>query len=1324
MDKSRAIHIDEQRLRNSEHHVSSDHNFYGLERRDSNLSTLSLVDKVQMANCEVFSGPIGESVPSSLTSFAHHSRRADSNTSFSIFRNDEDAFMVLSDENAILDDNFEISDDENLISLESENSYPKTSPEPSDYDLLVRRQSVRTNSSHQNREKRVRQKINIATKDLDVAIVGFQTSIFGYTIYSILCCLSLGMGYLVLRWIPRWKVLLIGKPCPLYNCDWVVIENQWGEFITKKIIRKKYGYPISTVFGRIEKHHIHYLEDEDPIVNELQMLEYRYMRFLFHPYEDKFVLGDYWKDPRWTDMASIRLGIDGDERESRGLIFGKNSIEIEQKSIFQLLTDEVCEEFFRVNMYSLSKVLHPFYVFQIASLVLWSLDQYYYYAACIFIISLFSIIKTLLDAYSTMERLRNISKSNCDIRVLRNSFWRHVESSELVPGDVFEVTDPALKQLPCDSLLLAGDCIVNESMLTGESVPISKSPTTLEALQNLNLGAASIAPEVAKHFLFGGTKIIRAKRPLEDSNGDAVALAVVVRTGFNTVKGALVRSILFPKPSGFSFYRDSFRYISVMACIACLGFIASLINFIRLQLEWGLIIVRALDLITIVVPPALPATLTIGTNFALSRLKAKKIFCISPQRVNVGGKLNVICFDKTGTLTEDGLDVLGIRIFQQAENRLSDLFTTALSVYSASSRDKSLKKEYDLYRAAIYAMATCHSLRIIDNKIAGDPLDVNMFEFTGWSLEEGEQGSGYVDDDNQRSLYPTVARPPSFMGYESSYIDQSSVKSPVEIGILRIFGFVSHLRRVSVVVREFGSLGCDIYVKGAPECMADICKPETRIVPPDFEDILAHYTHRGFRVIALATKHITKLSWAKIQKMRRIEAESELVFIGFLIFENKLKPSTTSVLNELARADIRKLMCTGDNILTAISVAREWDSQDPTSLLRWESIDDSSFQLDETTLTPLPHFNEVDTFITHNISDFRDYSIAITGDVFRWVVDFAPIDILHKVLVYGQVFARMSPDDKSELVEKLQSIDYCCGFCGDGANDCGALKAADIGISLSEAEASVAAPFTSQIFDITCVPEVIREGRAALVTSFTCFKYMSLYSAIQFTSVTFLYASASNLGDFQFLFIDLILILPIAIFLGWTKSYPTLHPKRPTANLVSGKVLTPLLGQILIAILYQTIVFYTVREQTWFIPPHLDKTKANIVNSENTVLFLLSCFEYIFSGIVLSVGPPFQQTWTRNFPFVITIALTLALTILLLFNPSVKVANFMELTKLSINFKYLIFLLGLSYFFVAWLSEKILLVWISGFIRKNKYFGKPTKRKIYKTVLENIQAAS
>ena len=93
--------------------------------------------------------------------------------------------------------------------------------------------------------------------------------------------------------------------------------------------------------------------------------------------------------------------------------------------------------------------------------------------------------------------------------------------------------------------------------------------------------------EVAKHFLFSGTKIIRARRPQEGQDEEAVALAIAVRTGFNTTKGALVRSMLFPKPSGFKFYKDAFRYISVMAGVAAIGFIASFANFVRLNVRFS-----------------------------------------------------------------------------------------------------------------------------------------------------------------------------------------------------------------------------------------------------------------------------------------------------------------------------------------------------------------------------------------------------------------------------------------------------------------------------------------------------------------------------------------------------------------------------------------------------------------------------------------------------------------------------------------------------------------------------------------------------------------
>jgi len=103
-------------------------------------------------------------------------------------------------------------------------------------------------------------------------------------------------------------------------------------------------------------------------------------------------------------------------------------------------------------------------------------------------------------------------------------------------------------------------------------------------------------------------------------------------------------------------------------------------------------------------------------------------------------------------------------------------------------------------------------------------------------------------------------------------------------------------------------------------------------------------------------------------------------------------------------------------------------------------------------------------------------------------------------------------------------------MCGDGANDCGALKCADVGISLSEAEASIAAPFTSQVQNIECVITLLREGRCAMTTSFQAFKFIELYSLIQFFSIVLMYAIDVNLTNFQFLYIDLVALVPLAIF--------------------------------------------------------------------------------------------------------------------------------------------------------------------------------------------------
>lgn len=727
----------------------------------------------------------------------------------------------------------------------------------------------------------------------------------------------------------------------------LTLKNQWGEFEMHDITTKQYGHSVSTVFGSAEKNQYTEMDEEDdPVMSTLRFLDYRYIRFCFHPLKDKFMLCSDWKHSNWTDVRSIRAGLDSDERHRREQVFGKNQIDIQQKSIPQLLVDEVSSLQLMVQCCTKAfKAFHPFYVFQICSLILWSLDEYYYYAVCIFLISVVSITTTLFETRSTMKRLREISRFECDIRVIKNGFWRQVTSAELVPGDVYEVSDPSLTQLPCDSLLLAGDCIVNESMLTGESVPVSKLPATNESLQVLDLRSSSITPEAAKNFLFGGTKIIRARRPQDGKDEEAVALAIVARTGFDTTKGTLVRSMLFPKPSGFKFYKDAFRYISVMAGVAAAGFVASFVNFVRLKLAWHLILVRALDLITIVVPPALPATLTIGINFALSRLRRKSIFCISPQRVNVGGKLDVICFDKTGTLTEEGLDVLGVRVVHRPAMRFGDLLSNSSALLPSAAYERDPTVDYHMHRAALHTMASCHSIHTVDGELVGDPLDLKMFEFTRWTFEEGSQDPFSVQNEEVRSQDCSSVKPPAGSEFDTHVTEGSDIGIPVQLSIIKGFEFVSYLRRASIIVSQTGSQLLDVFVKGAPECMKTICKPES--FPVDYEELLDFYTHRGFRVIACATKQLPYEA-TLLQDLERDQAESGLDFIGFIIFENKLKSVSRETIEELEQAGIRQIMCTGDNILTAISVAKECSLLNRTAHCFIPYLVDGKFDLDGT----------------------------------------------------------------------------------------------------------------------------------------------------------------------------------------------------------------------------------------------------------------------------------------------------------------------------------------------------------------------------------------
>ena len=226
----------------------------------------------------------------------------------------------------------------------------------------------------------------------------------------------------------------------------------------------------------------------------------------------------------------------------------------------------------------------------------------------------------------------------------------------------------------------------------------------------------------------------------------------------------------------------------------------------------------------------------------------------------------------------------------------------------------------------------------------------------------------------------------------------------------------------------------------------------------------------------------------------------------------------------------------------------------------------------------------------------------------------------------------MSPTQKVILVELLQRDEILVAMVGDGANDCGALKAADVGLSIlkpnseqSSGEASIAAPFSAE--GLPSIILLLREGRAALVTSFQCFKFIIMYSMIQFICINFMYFLKSNLLDLQFLYQDLFMILPLAVFMAYTGPSPRLPPVMPPGALISVPVISSIVGQVILQAVFQIFAYSMLISQDWYMnEDQLYRVAPDIINAnnpmpayENTVLFLITSVQLLIVCVSFSI---------------------------------------------------------------------------------------------------------
>ncbi|XP_034989052.2 probable cation-transporting ATPase 13A5 [Zootoca vivipara] len=1051
-------------------------------------------------------------------------------------------------------------------------------------------------------------------KEDELDIFGYKTKgcrralcIAGYV-------LSCGVLLLLFYWRPEWDVWANCVPCDLEDADVVLLRttDEFQKYTRKKVIH----LDLQSVLDSEKLDHLLFGADQNSILSRAIMkpgMTVRYIhvqkiRYVWDLTEKQFLRIGSLEDSNTCYEIHHKFGdgLTSKEKALRRLVCGPNAIEIEVRPIWKLLFKEI---------------LNPFYIFQTFTLTLWLIQGYIEYSSAIIILSVISIALTVYDLRQQSIKLHNLVKEHNKVEVMawtKNKGSCKVESCQLVPGDVLLLESQKFS-LPCDAILIEGSCVVNEGMLTGESVPVTKTP--LPQTDNTKPWKVHSVEDYRRHVLFCGTEVIQTKRA-----GKGPVRAVVLQTGFNTAKGDLVRSILYPKPLNFRLYREAFRFIVSLALIGILGLIYTIGVYVSRKQSASATVTMALLLLTTAVPPAIPAALTTGIVYAQRRLKKKKIFCISPQRINICGQINLVCFDKTGTLTEDGLDLWGAVPCEKRSFQAVHIF----------SSDCPLP-----WGPICRAMATCHSLLVLDGKIQGDPLDIKMFEGTNWRMEESK-GSAQVSC--------TIVKP-----------DANASQVPLEgIAILHQFPFSSSLLRMSVITQEIGKDIYDLYMKGAPETVASFCKTNT--VPKNFHQELKCFTSQGFRVIALAHKELHLNRGVNLDNLERDKLESDLTFLGLLVMENRLKIETLAVLEELSLARIRSVMVTGDNLQTAITVAKNCgmfsidsrvilvEAREPEGSNRasvtWQLMEEGP----NTNETPTP---DISIDISNASGKDSNFHFALNGYTYHVLVKHFG-SLLPKILLNATVFARMSPAQKSSLVEEFQKLDYYVGMCGDGANDCGALKMAHAGISLSEQEASVASPFTSQIPNIECVPELIREGRAALVSSFSVIKYLTLYGMNQFIGTALLYWQLQIFGNMQYLLQDVAITLVVCLTMSLTHAYPKLAPYRPPGRLLSPSLLLSIILNVLFTLIVQVFAFLYVKQQPWYSVvrshrgcPTADHpvspgngTASNatapehfVLSYEDTTLWALVTVNCIIAAFVFSKGKPFRKPIYTNYIF-------------------------------------------------------------------------------------------
>ncbi|KAE8164753.1 hypothetical protein BDV40DRAFT_298074 [Aspergillus tamarii] len=628
-------------------------------------------------------------------------------------------------------------------------------------------------------------------------------------------------------------------------------------------------------------------------------------------------------------------------------------------------------------------------------------------------------------AEKTIMSLQRLSAPVC--KVLRDGRVSSVKAESLVVGDIVQLAVGDI--VPADMRLFDGmNVSVDEALLTGESLPVTKTPHITLNSQDVPLGdrtnmaysgcsttqgratgvvtATGMKTEVGKI-----AQLLQDKRDQSSANPFVRAFQNVKSTIKNVL--GLVGTPLQVKLSKFA--------LLLFGLAVLLAIIVFSVNKFDIQ---GEVLIYGICVAVAVVPESLIAVLTItvavGTKaMAKGNVIVRKLQCLEA----VGGVTN-ICSDKTGTLTQGKM-----------------IARTAWIPRAGTLTVSQTTNPYD---------PTSGSLQIDEVDWKPDSMQgnealttfLNTILLCNLSTVQKEQQSTppYKEPGHGAQVRWTAVGEPTEIALHVLAmrfgLRKSSILQDHNLQLHTEYPFDSGIKRMTVVYRSPETGLNEVYTKGAPEAVIPRLN-SGEIEKSSIQDTADRMAGEGLRVLCVAYKRVPIDKDFEVSS--RSTAESNLSFGGLVGLYDPPRVETAAAVRRCQMAGIGVHMLTGDHIRTATAIASEVGILDP-------------------------------------LMGAKSSKLVMAAEDFDRLSDI-DIDAIEQLPL---VIARCSPTTKVRMVEAMHRRNAFCVMTGDGVNDSPALKRADVGIAMGQNGSDVAKEAADMVLtddNFSSIVKAVEEGR-------------------------------------------------------------------------------------------------------------------------------------------------------------------------------------------------------------------------------------------------------